>query len=64
MEKYDTLRVEAKALEAGVEVEVCIGRRMQHDFPLTMPWLEESREAWEIVLAFLDRACHRAARPA
>jgi monoterpene epsilon-lactone hydrolase len=51
----DTLRVEAKAREAGVDVEMCIGRGMQHDFPLTLPWLEESREAWEIVLAFLDR---------
>jgi epsilon-lactone hydrolase len=55
----DTLRVEAKAREAGVDVEVCIGRGMQHDFPLTLPWLEESREAWEIVLAFLDRATTR-----
>jgi acetyl esterase/lipase len=52
----DTLRVAAKAREAGVEVEVCIGRRMQHDFPLTLPWLAESREAWDVVLAFLNRA--------
>ena len=51
----DTLRVEAKARDAGVDVEVCVGRGMQHDFPLTMPWLEESREAWETVTAFLDR---------
>jgi acetyl esterase/lipase len=55
----DTLRVEAKARDAGVDVEVCIGRGMQHDFPLAMPWLEESREAWEIVLAFLGRTTNR-----
>jgi monoterpene epsilon-lactone hydrolase len=52
----DTLRVEAKARDAGVDVEVCVGRGMQHDFPLTLPWLEESREAWETVAAFLDRS--------
>lgn len=51
----DTLRVEAKARDAGVDVEVCVGRGMQHGFPLTLPWLEESREAWESVAAFLDR---------
>ncbi len=52
----DTLRVEANAREAGVDVEALIGRKMQHDFPLALPKLEESREAWEVVLAFLDRA--------
>lgn len=51
----DTLRVEAKAKSAGVDVEVCVGRRMQHDFPITLPWLAESREAWERIVAFLDR---------
>jgi acetyl esterase/lipase len=51
----DTLRVEAKARDAGVDVEVLVGRGMQHDFPLALPWLEESREAWEAVVAFLDR---------
>jgi acetyl esterase/lipase len=47
--------VEANAREAGVEVELCIGRGMQHDFPLTLPWLEESREAWDLAKAFVDR---------
>jgi acetyl esterase/lipase len=54
----DTLRMEAKAREAGVDVEVCVGRGMQHDFPLALPWLEESREAWEAVVAFLDRCAN------
>jgi acetyl esterase/lipase len=51
----DSLRVEARARQAGVEVEVLVGRGMQHDFPLTLPWLEESREAWEVVAAFVER---------
>jgi len=51
----DTLRVEVKARSAGVNVETCVGRRMQHDFPITLPWLEESREAWQRIVAFLDR---------
>ena len=51
----DSMRVEAKARDAGVDVEVCIGRGMQHDFPLTLPWLEESREAWDVAVAFIDR---------
>jgi len=54
----DTLRVEAKARDAGVDVEVLVGRGMQHDFPLALPWLEESREAWEVVVAFLDRCAN------
>ncbi len=51
----DSLRVEARARDAGVDVEVCVGRGMQHDFPLTLPWLEESREAWDAAVAFVDR---------
>jgi acetyl esterase/lipase len=59
----DTLRVEARARDAGVDVQACVGRRMQHDFPITLPWLEESREAWEEIVAFLDRTVATAARP-
>ena len=51
----DSLRVQARARAAGVAAEVLVGRRMQHDFPLTLPWLEESREAWGAIVAFLDR---------
>jgi acetyl esterase/lipase len=51
----DSLRVEARARQAGVHVEALVGRGMQHDFPLTLPWLEESREAWELAAAFVDR---------
>lgn len=59
----DTLRVGARARSAGVAVEVCVGRRMQHDFPITLPWLEESREAWEGIAAFLDRTVTAAPHP-
>jgi acetyl esterase/lipase len=58
----DTLRVEARARDAGVNVEVLVGRGMQHDFPLALPWLEESREAWEAVVAFLDRCTNSVSR--
>jgi acetyl esterase/lipase len=51
----DALRVESRARDAGIDVDSCVGRGMQHDFPLTLPWLEESREAWEAIVAFLDR---------
>ncbi len=51
----DTLRVAEKARDVGVDAEVCVGCHMQHDFLLALPWLEESREAWETVVAFLDR---------
>jgi len=51
----DSLRVEVRARQAGVDVEVLVGRGMQHDFPLTLPWLQESREAWEVAAAFVER---------
>lgn len=51
----DALRVEDRARSAGVDVDSCVGRGMQHGFPLTLPWLEESREAWQAIVAFLER---------
>jgi hypothetical protein len=27
---------------------------MQHDWPLTLPWLEESRAAWKEMRRFVD----------
>lgn len=50
----DTLRMAERALDAGAVVEVVIGRGMQHDYPLALPWLEESRRAWAAIEAFLD----------
>jgi hypothetical protein len=33
---------------------------MQHDWPLTLPWLDESRTAWSEIVRFVER--HRAGR--
>jgi len=40
-------------LAAGVESTLHVGRRMQHDWPLTLPWLHESRDAWSSIAAFV-----------
>lgn len=52
----DTLRVEAAARSVGTQVEVHIGKGMQHDWPLTLPWLDESRRAWEFMRGFTERS--------
>ena len=49
----DTLRVHRAALSAGVASELLVGRGMQHDWPLALPWLPESREAWQRMAHFL-----------
>ena len=50
----DTLRVRDAAARAGTEVSVHVGSGMQHDWPLTLPWLEESRLAWNAIRRFLE----------
>ncbi len=50
----DALRVRDAAREKGTGVTVLIGKGMQHDWPLTLPWLEESRLAWTAMGAFLE----------
>jgi acetyl esterase/lipase len=49
----DTLRVRDAAALAGTDVRVHIGKRMQHDWPLTLPWLDESRLAWSAMRNFV-----------
>ena len=49
----DTLRVHRAALSAGVASELLVGRGMQHDWPLALPWLPESRKAWQRMARFL-----------
>jgi epsilon-lactone hydrolase len=51
----DALRVRAAAAEKGTDASVLIGRGMQHDWPLTLPWLEESRAAWKTIRAFVEK---------
>jgi epsilon-lactone hydrolase len=50
----DALRVGNSAKAVGTKVAVHIGRGMQHDWPLTLPWLDESRRAWMAIRAFVD----------
>jgi monoterpene epsilon-lactone hydrolase len=60
----DALRVRYSALETGTEVSVIIGRGMQHDWPLTLPWLEESKAAWNEIRRFVDAHSHTGLRGA
>jgi acetyl esterase/lipase len=50
----DALRVRDAAARTGTEACVHLGRGMQHDWPLTLPWLEESRLAWKTICRFFD----------
>jgi hypothetical protein len=42
----DALRGEDLPRSVGTDVRVLIGKEMQHDWPLTLPWLHESKHAW------------------
>src|SRR5690606_10254996 len=53
----DALRVADRATLAGTPAHVHVGARMQHDWPLTMPWLPESRLAWQVIAEFIDAQC-------
>jgi len=54
----DTRRFAQKARAAGVIVCEEIGRHMQHDWPLTLPWLSASKQAWRTIARFVDEpAC-------
>ena len=59
----DALRVASRARLAGTQADLHIGRRMQHDWPLTLPWLEESRAAWDVMRKFIDTRCAEYASP-
>jgi monoterpene epsilon-lactone hydrolase len=50
----DAARVVESATHAGTRATLHVGRRMQHDWPLTLPWLGESREAWKAMRRFID----------
>jgi len=45
-----------RAREAGVQAHTLIGQGMQHDWPLTLPWLEESARAWKAIGRFVETA--------
>ena len=50
----DTLRVRDAATSVGTDVRVLIGKGMQHDWPLTLPWLDESVHAWKEMRRFVE----------
>jgi monoterpene epsilon-lactone hydrolase len=50
----DALRVRDAATSAGTDVRVHLGKGMQHDWPLTLPWLDESRVAWSAMRSFVE----------
>ena len=56
----DALRVRDAAKAAGTDIYVHVGRGMQHGWPLTLPWLDESRLAWSAMRNFVEE--HAAAR--
>ena len=50
----DALRIRDAATSAGTDVRVHLGKGMQHDWPLTLPWLDESRVAWSAMRSFVE----------
>jgi acetyl esterase/lipase len=55
----DATRVVNSARRAGVDARLLIGKRMQHDWPLTLPWLEESQQAWRVMRQFVQERTTR-----
>jgi acetyl esterase/lipase len=49
----DAVRVAERAQRAGTDARLLIGAGMQHDWPLTLPWLDESKQAWRAMAAFV-----------
>lgn len=50
----DALRIRDAANSAATDVSVLIGKGMQHDWPLTLPWLDESKLAWNAMQRFVE----------
>lgn len=53
----DAVRVRDAAKRAGTDARLLVGKRMQHDWPLTLPWLDESRHAWGVMSTFIEERC-------
>lgn len=49
----DMRQLAVRARAAGTPVQEVIGRGMQHDWMLTLPWLAESKQAWSVMRAFI-----------
>lgn len=53
----DAIRVRDAAVHAGTDARLLVGKRMQHDWPLTLPWLDESKDAWRVMSSFVEEQC-------
>jgi acetyl esterase/lipase len=56
-------RMVDRALSAGVDGRLLVGKGMQHDWPLTLPWLLESRHAWKVIASFVDEHAQALPQP-
>jgi epsilon-lactone hydrolase len=50
----DATRIVDSARRHGTDARLLVGERMQHDWPLTLPWLDESRAAWTEMRRFVE----------
>ncbi len=50
----DARRITSRARAHATDARLLIGEGMQHDWPLTLPWLEESRRAWQAIASFVE----------
>lgn len=50
----DARRVHESAVRAGCNARLLVGPGMQHDWALTLPWLEESKQAWAAMRRFVE----------
>ena len=60
----DSVRFEAKARAAGVEVKLFVGEGQIHCYPLLPDFIPESKAAMDEISAFLRKHLERAAQPA
>jgi acetyl esterase/lipase len=58
----ETTRLVARARLAGTDARLLVGPGMQHDWPLTLPWLDESRRAWKAIAGFVSERASAADR--
>lgn len=50
----DARRVHESASREGTESRMLVGEGMQHDWPLALPWLDESKRAWGEMRQFVE----------
>lgn len=58
----DAQRAATVAQRCGTSARVIVGKGMQHDWPLTLPQLAESKQAWRQMRAFVDASLEEQVR--